>query len=144
MPKAMFWIGFLYVIFATVIAFWIGRPIIRLSFATSSSTRRSAMRWSGCATPPRRWRSTAARSPNALQFRQRFSPIVSNYKRYINRMMGFNGWNLSISQIIVPLPWLMQAPRLFAGQIKFGDITQTASAFSSIQDGLSFFRNSYD
>ena len=28
----MFWIGLVYVLFATVIAFWIGRPIIWLSF----------------------------------------------------------------------------------------------------------------
>ncbi len=39
---------------------------------------------------------------------------------------------------------LVQAQRLFRGEIKFGDVTQTASAFGSIQDGLSFFRNSYD
>ena len=32
MPRAMFWIGFLYVFIATIVAFWIGRPIIRLSF----------------------------------------------------------------------------------------------------------------
>ena len=28
----MFWIGIVYVLFASVIAFWIGRPIIWLSF----------------------------------------------------------------------------------------------------------------
>ena len=44
----------------------------------------------------------------------------------------------------MPLPWLVQAQRLFRGEIKFGDVTQSASAFGSIQDGLSFFRNSYD
>ncbi len=32
LPRAMFWIGLVYVLFATVIAFWIGRPIIWLSF----------------------------------------------------------------------------------------------------------------
>jgi putative ATP-binding cassette transporter len=35
-------------------------------------------------------------------------------------MMGFYGWNLSISQIIVPLPYLLQFPRFFAGEIKLG------------------------
>jgi putative ATP-binding cassette transporter len=79
-----------------------------------------------------------------LQLRQRFEPIVTNYKHYVNRNMGFLGWNLSMSQILVPLPWLVQAPRLFAGQIKFGDVTQTATAFGNIADSLSFFRNSYD
>ena len=32
LPKAMFWIGIVYILFATVVAFWIGRPIITLSF----------------------------------------------------------------------------------------------------------------
>ena len=76
--------------------------------------------------------------------RRRFASVVANYKRYINRMIGFYGWNLSLSQVIVPLPYVLQFPRFFAGEIKLGDMTQTASAFGSIQDGLSFFRNAYD
>ena len=31
-PRAMFWVGLGYVLFASIIAFWIGRPIIWLSF----------------------------------------------------------------------------------------------------------------
>ena len=31
-PKALFWIVIVYVLLASVIAFWIGRPLIRLSF----------------------------------------------------------------------------------------------------------------
>jgi len=49
-----------------------------------------------------------------------------------------------VSQTIVPLPWVIQAPRLFAGQIDFGDVGQTATAFGNIHDSLSFFRNNYD
>jgi vitamin B12/bleomycin/antimicrobial peptide transport system ATP-binding/permease protein len=32
LPKALFWVAFVYVFFATVVAFWIGRPLIRFSF----------------------------------------------------------------------------------------------------------------
>ena len=53
------------------------------------------------------------------------------------------GWNFSVTQAIVPLPYLLQAPRLFAGTIKLGDVTQSATAFGKIQSGLSFFRNAY-
>ena len=42
-----------------------------------------------------------------------------------------------------PLPFLVQAPRLFAGAIKFGDVTQSGTAFGKIESGLSFFRNAY-
>ena len=31
-PKALFWLALVYVFFTTVVAFWIGRPLIRLSF----------------------------------------------------------------------------------------------------------------
>jgi putative ATP-binding cassette transporter len=59
-------------------------------------------------------------------------------------MIGFYGWNLTMSQIIVLPPSVLQFNRFYNGQIQLGDITQTASAFGSIQEGLSFFRNAYD
>ena len=57
--------------------------------------------------------------------------------------MILTGWNQAVNHLIIPLPWLLQAPRLFAGQIKFGDVTQSVSVFGSIQDALSWFRNSF-
>jgi putative ATP-binding cassette transporter len=49
-----------------------------------------------------------------------------------------------MSQVITPLPLVVQAPRLFAGQITFGDVTQSSSAFLNIHDSLAFFRSVYD
>jgi putative ATP-binding cassette transporter len=144
MSRALFWIGFLYVIVATIIAFWIGRPIIWLVFRNekfNAAFRYALVRLRDAAESVAFYRGERA---ERVQLRQRFNPVLSNYKHYINRMVGFNGWNLSMSQIPVTLPWLLQAPRLFTGQIKFGDVTQSASAFGQIQDGLSFFRDSYD
>ena len=143
-PRAMFWIGLVYVLFASVIAFWIGRPIIWLSFNNEKFNavfRYALVRLRDASEAVAFYRGELAERTG---LRQRFAPVIDNYKRYINRMIGFYGWNLSISQIIVPLPYILQVPRFIAGQIKLGDMTQTASAFGSIQDGLSFFRNAYD
>ncbi len=143
-PRAMFWIGLVYVLFATIIAFWIGRPIIWLSFNNEKFNavfRYALVRLRDASEAVAFYRGELAERTG---LRQRFAPVIDNYKRYINRMIGFYGWNLSISQIIVPLPYILQVPRFIAGQIKLGDMTQTASAFGSIQDGLSFFRNAYD
>ena len=82
--------------------------------------------------------------PERRQLRDRFEPVVSNYKHFVNKTMVFTGWNLSMSHIIIPLPWMLQVPRLFAGQIQLGAVTQSVAAFGAIQDALSFFRNSYD
>ena len=71
----------------------------------------------------------------------RWCPTTSDSS---NRTIVFTGWNLSMNHIIIPLPWVLQAPRLFAGQIKLGDVIQSVAAFGAIQDALSFFRNAYD
>src|SRR6185312_8754803 len=49
----------------------------------------------------------------------------------------------TVTETILPLPFLLQAPRLFAGNIRLGDVTQSAGAFGKIESGLSFFRNAY-
>jgi putative ATP-binding cassette transporter len=49
-----------------------------------------------------------------------------------------------MNQIVSPLPTVVQAPRLFAGDIRLGDVTQSSSAFLSVHDSLAFFRAVYD
>ena len=144
LPRALFWIGLIYVLFATVIAFWIGRPIIWLSFNNekfNAAFRYALVRLRDASEAVAFYRGELAERTG---LRRLFAPVVSNYKRYLNRMIGFYGWNLSISQIIVLPPYILQFPRFLAGEIKLGGMTQSASAFGSIQDGLSFFRNAYD
>lgn len=143
-PKAMFWFGFVYVAFASVIAFWLGRPLIRLTFNNEKFNavfRYALVRLRDAAESVAFYRGENA---ERVGLRTRFEPIVSNYKRFIDRTMIFTGWNLSMNNIINPLPWLLQAPRLFSGQIKFGDVTQSVAVFGALQDALSFFRNAYD
>ncbi len=143
-PRAMFWIGLVYVVIATVVAFWIGRPIIWLAFRnekTNAAFRYALVRLRDAAEAVAFYRGEVAERSG---LRRLFAPVVRNYKRYLNRTIGFNGWNYAISQSIVPLPYVLQAPRLFAGELRLGDLTQSASAFNAIQNGLSFFRNAYD
>ena len=144
LPKALFWIVLGYVAIATVIAFWIGHPLIRLSFVnelTNASFRYAMMRLRDAAEAIGFYRGARA---ERTQLDSRFSSTITNYRRYLRRTVGFLGWNLSVSQAINPLPWLVQAPRLFRSQITLGDVSQSAMAFNHIHAGLSFFRNAYD
>jgi len=143
-PRAMFWIVMVYVLAATIIAFFIGRPLIWLSFRNeklNAAFRYALVRLRDAAEAVGFYRGEQVERG---QLSRRFTPIIGNYRRFVNRSIAFNGWNLSVSQTIVPLPWVIQAPRLFAGQIDFGDVGQTATAFGNIHDSLSFFRNNYD
>jgi vitamin B12/bleomycin/antimicrobial peptide transport system ATP-binding/permease protein len=144
LPRAMFWIVLLYVLVATVVAFWLGRPLIGLSFRNeklNAAFRYALVRLRDAAEAVGFYRGERV---ERMQLWRRFTPIIDNYRRFVRRTIVFNGWNWSMTQIIVPLPWIVQAPRLFAGQIQFGDVGQSASAFGNIHESLSFFRNNYD
>ena len=143
-PKALFWIVITYVLLATIIAFWIGRPLIQLSFwneLRNASFRYSMIRVKDAASAVGLYRGEDA---ERAQLNGRLTAIITNYRQWLRRMMLFLGWNVSASQAINPLPYIVQAQRLFAQQISFGDVMQSAAAFGAIHDALSFFRNAYD
>ncbi|OBA58691.1 multidrug ABC transporter ATP-binding protein [Mycobacterium sp. 1100029.7] len=143
-PRALFWVVFVHVLLATLVAFWIGCPLIRLSFRNeqfNAAFRYALVRLRDAAEAVGFYRGERA---ERAQLGTRFDATIANYRSYVRRTIGFVGWNLTVSQAITPLPFIVQAPRLFAGSIKFGGVTQSASAFSHIEDSLSFFRNAYD
>ena len=124
-PKALFWIVLGYVLVASVIAFRIGRPLIGLSFRnerTNAAFRYALVRVRESAEAIAFFRGERAERE---QLDTRFGAIIANYRRYVRRTVGLRGWNFSVTQAIVPLPYILQAPRLFAGTIKLGDVTQS-------------------
>jgi vitamin B12/bleomycin/antimicrobial peptide transport system ATP-binding/permease protein len=144
LPRAMFWTVLVYVLVATGVAIWLGRPLIWLSFNNeklNAAFRYALVRLRDAAEAVGFYRGERV---ERRQLWRRFTPIIDNYRKFVRRTIIFNGWNWSVSQVIVPLPWVIQAPRLFAGKIDFGDVGQSATAFGNIQDSLSFFRNNYD
>jgi vitamin B12/bleomycin/antimicrobial peptide transport system ATP-binding/permease protein len=74
----------------------------------------------------------------------RFAAIITNYRAFVRRGVAFLGWDIASNQIIGPLPFIVQAPRLLAGELTLGDVTQSRGAFLSVHDSLSFFRAVYD
>jgi putative ATP-binding cassette transporter len=144
LPKALFWIVIVYVLAATIIAFWIGRPLIRLSYLNelrNASFRYAMIRMKDSASAIGLYRGEDVERG---QLDHRLALVIANYRMWLNRMVMFLGWNLTASQAINPLPYIVQAQRLFAQQISFGDVMQSATAFHAIHDALSFFRNAYD
>jgi putative ATP-binding cassette transporter len=144
LPKAIFWIGIVYIVVATVIAFRIGRPFIRLSFNNekyNAAFRYALVRLRDASEAVAFYRGEAAERSG---LRRLFAPVVTNYRKYINRTMGFAGFNLSITQAQELIPYVVQFQRFYNGEITLGALGQTADAFRQILSGLSFFRNAYD
>jgi putative ATP-binding cassette transporter len=144
LPKALFWIVVVYVLVATIVAFIIGRPLIRLTYL--NELRNAGFRYALV-----RVRDSSAaiglyggEAAEGKLLNGRLSEVMANYGRWLSRTVFFTSWNLTMSQAINPLPYIVQAPRLFAQQIALGGVMQSVTAFGHIQISLSFFRNAYD
>ena len=143
-PRAMTFAAYVYVIVASVIAFRVGRPLIRLNFLEerfNASFRYALVRLRDNSENVAFHRGEDVERSTLSS---RFRAVIGNAWAIVFRSLKFQGFNLAVSQAAVVAPFLIQAPRYFAGQITLGDITQTATAFGQVHDSLSYFRNAYD
>ncbi|MCW9717058.1 ABC transporter ATP-binding protein/permease [Avibacterium sp. 21-599] len=143
-PHMMVFLVFVYVLITSLIAFKIGRPLIKLNFANeklNANYRYSLIRLKEYAESIAFYRGEKMESH--ILFKQ-FNNIISNIWQLVYRMLKLSGFNLAVSQVSVIFPFIIQATRYFSGQIKLGDLMQTSQAFGKVQEALSFYRNSYD
>ena len=143
-PRAMVFLAFIYVIIATVFAFRIGRPLIRLNFLNellTASYRYALVRIRDNSENIAFYRGEQVENTGLMD---RFTAVIANTWAIVYRSLKFQGFNLIISQIAVIFPYIIQAPRFFSQQITLGDVNQTATAFGQVEGALSFFRLAYD
>ena len=143
-PRAMVYLVFAYVIFTTLIAFWLGKPLIRLNFANeklNANYRYSLIRVKEYAESIAFY---AGEKVEKSRLYKQFRAVIDNMWDIVFRALKFSGFNLVVSQISVVFPLLIQVGRYFEKQIKLGDLMQTLQVFGKFHSNLSFFRNNYD
>ena len=143
-PRAMVYLVFAYVIFTTLIAFWLGKSLIRLNFANeklNANYRYSLIRVKEYAESIAFY---AGEKVEKSRLYKQFRAVIDNMWDIVFRALKFSGFNLVVSQISVVFPLLIQVGRYFEKQIKLGDLMQTLQVFGKLHSNLSFFRNTYD
>ncbi|MFH5210746.1 ABC transporter ATP-binding protein/permease [Antrihabitans sp. NCIMB 15449] len=144
LPRAIMFGLILFVLITTAVAFWIGRPLIKLNFLNerfNANFRYALVRLRDNAENVAFYRGEGQEHRVLMS---RFREVIKNYWAIVFRLLKFQAWNNSVGQAAELFPLLLQSPRLFAGEITFGDISQTSRAFGAVHDSLSFFRESYD
>ena len=69
--------------------------------------------------------------------------VVENWYGIMSRTKRLTAFTQSYSQAAVVFPIILVAPAYFAGKIQLGALLQTAEAFGSVQQALSFFVSAY-
>ncbi|HUZ72945.1 MAG TPA: ABC transporter ATP-binding protein/permease [Stellaceae bacterium] len=142
-PAYLVWTAIVYAGIGTWLTVKIGRPLVPLSFAQQrfeADFRFSLVRLRENAESIAFYRGEA---PESEVFHRRFGRVFDNFWQIMIRRKHLNWFTSGYGQIAVIFPYLVAAPRYFAGQIQMGGLMQIGDAFISVQNSLSFIINAY-
>lgn len=142
-PGYMAWVALIYSFVGTFLANIVGRRLINLNFMRQryeANFRFSLVRVrenaEGIALYNGEQRETD-------QLNLRFADIFRNGWQVLFTQAQLAFYQSGYAQLAIIFPYVVTAPRFFAGVITFGVMTQTASAFGQVQSALSFFIDNY-
>jgi vitamin B12/bleomycin/antimicrobial peptide transport system ATP-binding/permease protein len=142
-PGYLVWAALLYAIIGTWLTHLIGRPLVTLFFQqqrVEADFRFNLVRTRENSEQIALLRGEAAERGRAMD---RFTAVVGNWRAIMSRTKTLTFFTAGYSQASVVFPYIVVSPAYFAGSIQLGGLTQTASAFNSVQNALSFFINVY-
>lgn len=143
-PKGLVYVVFVFVILATVAAIWIGKPLIKHNYENeklNGNYRYALIRIRDHAESIAFY---GGETHEQKRLSGGFAAIIRNRWRIAKQSIFLSGFNDVFSQSVQLLPVILQAPRVFAKEIKVGDVQQTVQVFARLQKALSFFRLFYE
>ncbi|GKQ54492.1 ABC transporter ATP-binding protein/permease [Bradyrhizobium sp. Ce-3] len=143
LPGYLVWGALIYATLGTVLTHLIGRPLVDLNFRQQrfeADFRFNLVRTRENAEQIALLHGEPAERTRLLD---RFGFVVGNWLDIMQRTKKLTAFTATYSQAAVIFPYVLIAPAYFANKIQLGGMMQTASAFSSVQDSLSFFISAY-
>jgi putative ATP-binding cassette transporter len=142
-PGYLLWGALAYAVFGTVLTHLIGKPLVGLDF--DQQRYEADFRFNLVRTRENAEQVALLRGEPAERTRllSRFASVVENWLGIMRRTKRVTAFSNSYSQAAVIFPYILVAPAYFAEKIQLGGMMQTASAFGSVQDALSFIITQY-
>jgi putative ATP-binding cassette transporter len=142
-PGYMFWVALIYSALGTWVTHLVGSPLAVLRFLQQryeADFRFSLVRFRenvegvalyGGEREERTWMANT------------FHSVILNWWDLMRRIKLLNALTSTYSTLVMVFPYLVAAPRYFAGQILLGGLMRTGQAFGQVQGSMSWFVNSY-
>jgi vitamin B12/bleomycin/antimicrobial peptide transport system ATP-binding/permease protein len=142
-PGYLVWGALIYALFGTALTQWIGSPLVRLDFQQQRFEADFRFNLVRARENSEQIALLKGESAEREQLWQRFNHVVDNWYGIMSRTKRLTAFTSSYAQAAVVFPYILVAPAFFADKIQLGGLTQTASAFGSVQKALSIFVTIY-
>jgi putative ATP-binding cassette transporter len=142
-PGYMLWAAILYAILGSWLVHRIGLPLVSLNYRQQqyeANLRFALVRVRENAEQIALYRGERSEQGG---IGAAFSDVVSNWWGIMRRQKMLTWFSSGYNQIAIIFPFVVAAPRYFAGEMQLGGLMQTASAFGQVQTALSWFVTNY-
>jgi putative ATP-binding cassette transporter len=143
LPGYLVWGALVYAVFGTLLTHWIGLPLVMLNFEQQRFEADFRFNLVRVRENSEQIALLRGESSERKRLLERFARVSDNWFAIMRRTMRLTAFTSSYAQAAVVFPYILVAPAYFADKIQLGGMTQTASAFSSVQQALSFFVTAY-
>jgi vitamin B12/bleomycin/antimicrobial peptide transport system ATP-binding/permease protein len=142
-PGYLVWAALIYAVLGTALTQWIGAPLVRLDFKQQQFE--ADFRFNLVRTRENSEQIALLQGERAerLGLWARFHHVIENWYGIMSRTKRLTAFTASYSQAAVIFPYILVAPAFFEKKVLLGGLTQTASAFGSVQTALSIFVTIY-
>ena len=142
-PGYLVWGALIYALLGTVLTHLIGWPLVGLNFQQQRFEADFRFNLVRARENAEQIALLHGEPVERTRLLSRFGLVVENWLDIMQRTKKLTAFTATYSQASVIFPYVLIAPAYFAEKIQLGGMMQTASAFSSVQDSLSFFISSY-
>jgi vitamin B12/bleomycin/antimicrobial peptide transport system ATP-binding/permease protein len=142
-PGYLVWGALIYAIFGTALTQWIGSPLVNLDFQQQRFEADFRFNLVRVRENSEQIALLHGESAERERLSERFGRVVHNWYAIMSRTKRLTAFTQSYAQAAVIFPMILVAPAYFASKILLGAVIQTAEAFGSVQQALSFFVSAY-
>jgi putative ATP-binding cassette transporter len=142
-PGYLVWGAVVYAIFGTALTHWIGSPLVGLNFQQQRFEADFRFNLVRVRENSEQIALLQGETAERQRLSDRFARVIDNWYAIMRRTKRLTAFTSAYSQAAVLFPYILVAPAYFADKIQLGGMMQTASAFSSVQQALSFFVSIY-
>jgi putative ATP-binding cassette transporter len=142
-PGYLVWAALIYAFVGTALTHLIGWPLVALNFTQQryeADFRFNLVRVRENSEQIALLEGEQAETDRLLY---RFSRLAGNWMEIMRRNKKLTFFTAGYRQVSTVFPFIVVSPVYFAGTVQLGGLMQTASAFNSVQNALSFFVNVY-
>jgi putative ATP-binding cassette transporter len=143
MPGYMVWFAIAYAGIGSALVAWIGKPLVKQNFNQQryeADFRFGLIRIRENAEAVALYRGEPQEQS---QLSGRFERIRENWWAIMRTTKRLNIASTFYAQFAIIFPFLVGAPRYFAGKIMLGGLMQIVSAFGQVQEALSWFIDAF-